>query len=691
MRIKFNLIPTTEYSDSPSHIHHRWIALFILTLASIFILFASLQNANYANSYISAAVQAGAQNWHSFFFGSVDFAGSTSLDFSPVGLWPSMLSVRFFGLASWAIMVPQALIGLVCVFMIYYVVYHALPSKYCPDVVALIAAWSFLLTPMASLVFHYNYPQPLMILLTIALVSFAVRAFRYDSWLDYVWAGMCFGTSFIIGQVQSFLILPGLIIAWILCARKKIYGLFFLLASLMSGLWYPVIVSLWPSALRPWIGGTNDNSIWSQIFITNGLNRITRSYAECCSMSNFTLPFSHFLGGQISWLLPIALIMGVASLFIHRKEKTRTFVYTWVWALLSVVFMSSILGSPFSYLGLSILAPLIAVTSAIGLISGLIGEKKWRLITALSLAINTYWAFELFDRSSTTFQGLRYIVLVLGFMAVLLVVGLDIAPGFLIHKVWLPALFLSAGAAFYLGPASYTYYALNNVQSGIAPVAGPRILASTVTKNYDSSGHKMGPTTQVIRRDEDGTLRVEVIHDARVGAAGRNSDSVPSQMVTRFLSSQGSLEYSWVAAASGGSYTANLQLETGYSILPIGGQNGDTTNITLEQFQEAVFDKKIHFYLITQNPSNEYAKDFDQWIEDNFMGITFEGVKIYDLTGNEESLQTLRRGYVGAAPSRRPEPPGNNAPQEALPSDSVVENPTVEDPTVEGGGDSPEL
>jgi len=45
-------------------------------------------------------------------------------------------------------------------------------------------------------------------------------------------------------------------------------------ALAVVGLAWPVLVTLTPAAVRPWISGTADNRIWSLIFSYNGVGRI---------------------------------------------------------------------------------------------------------------------------------------------------------------------------------------------------------------------------------------------------------------------------------------------------------------------------------------------------------------------------------------------------------------------------------
>lgn len=84
----------------------RWArpAFLALLLAIALAYLWNLSASGYANSFYSAAVQAGSQSWKAFFFGSLDAANAITVDKPPATLWPMALSVRIFGLSSWAIL-----------------------------------------------------------------------------------------------------------------------------------------------------------------------------------------------------------------------------------------------------------------------------------------------------------------------------------------------------------------------------------------------------------------------------------------------------------------------------------------------------------------------------------------------------------------------------------------------------------
>src|SRR5664280_2487070 len=91
----------------------RWVRPALLALlagtAALYIL--GLGANGWANSFYTAAVQAGTQSWKAFFFGSFDAANFITVDKPPGSLWLTGLSARMFGVNAWSILVPQALAG----------------------------------------------------------------------------------------------------------------------------------------------------------------------------------------------------------------------------------------------------------------------------------------------------------------------------------------------------------------------------------------------------------------------------------------------------------------------------------------------------------------------------------------------------------------------------------------------------
>ena len=86
-------------------------ALLGLLLATALFYLYDLTSSGYANSFYSAAVQAGSTSWKAFFYGSSDAGNSITVDKPPASLWVMALSVRVLGLSSFAILAARGAHG----------------------------------------------------------------------------------------------------------------------------------------------------------------------------------------------------------------------------------------------------------------------------------------------------------------------------------------------------------------------------------------------------------------------------------------------------------------------------------------------------------------------------------------------------------------------------------------------------
>ncbi len=136
-----------------------WALLVLTGLLYVWGLGAS----GWANSFYSAAVQAGSVSWKAFFYGSSDAANSITVDKTPASLWIMALSVRIFGLSSWSILVPEALMGVATAGLLYTTV-----RRWFGPAAGLIAGAVTALTPIAVLMFRFNNPDAMLVLLMVA-------------------------------------------------------------------------------------------------------------------------------------------------------------------------------------------------------------------------------------------------------------------------------------------------------------------------------------------------------------------------------------------------------------------------------------------------------------------------------------------------------------------------------------------
>ncbi|HYA68624.1 MAG TPA: glycosyltransferase family 39 protein, partial [Acidimicrobiales bacterium] len=191
----------------------RWVrpSLILLLAATALAYLWALGDSGWANSFYSAAVQAGTRSWKAFFFGSSDAANFITVDKPPAALWVMELTARAFGLNSWSILVPQALEGVATVGLVFLTV-----RRWFKPAAGLIAGMVVALTPVAALMFRYNNPDALLVLLLTGAVYATVRALERGTTRWLVLAGALVGTGFITKMMQAFVIVPALGLVYLL-------------------------------------------------------------------------------------------------------------------------------------------------------------------------------------------------------------------------------------------------------------------------------------------------------------------------------------------------------------------------------------------------------------------------------------------------------------------------------------------
>ncbi|MER7176501.1 glycosyltransferase family 39 protein, partial [Streptomyces mesophilus] len=466
----------------------RWArpALLVLLLAIAALYTWNLSASGYANSFYSAAVQAGSESWKAFFFGSSDAANAITVDKPPAALWPMALSVRIFGLGSWQILLPQVLMAVATAAVLYGAVRRRFPAG-----AGLLAVAVFATTPVAALMFRFNNPDALLALLMTVAVYGVLRALEHGRTKWLVWAGVAVGFAFLAKTLQAFLILPPLALLYGVCApvplRKRLGQLALsTLALVVSGGWWVAIVELWPAASRPYIGGSQNNSFLELTFGYNGLGRLNGE--ETGSVGGGGGPgggwgttgidrlFASNIGGQIAWLLPAALLLLFAGLWLTRRaprtDTARAAFLAWGGALLITAVVFSFMQGIFHEYYTVALAPYIA--ALVGMGASVLWEERGRLWACGTLAVTVagtaWWSYVLLGRSADYVPWLRWAVLfagVLGAAAVLVAARLG-------RQVALAAagLGLFAGLA---GPVAYTWTTLAEGHSGSIVTAGPAV------------------------------------------------------------------------------------------------------------------------------------------------------------------------------------------------------------------------
>ncbi|MFE6612350.1 ArnT family glycosyltransferase [Amycolatopsis sp. NPDC057786] len=596
--------------DSPAD--PRWVrpSVAALLLATAVLYLWNIGESGWANAFYSAAAQAGSDSWKALFFGSSDAANAITVDKTPAALWVMSLSARLFGVDAWSVLVPQALMGVGSVALLF-----AAVRRTSGPAAGLLAGAVLALTPAAALMFRFNNPDALLVLLLTAGAYCVVRALEKASprWLAL--AGVAVGFGFLAKMLQAFLVLPAFGLAYLIAAptsvgRRLLHLLAALSATLVSAGWYLAVVALWPAADRPYIGGSQENSLWELAFGYNGFGRITGDEVGSVGGSpnggwggtGWDRLFGTEMAGGIAWLLPAAVVALAAGLWFTRRaprtDRERAALIVWGgWFLVTAVV--------FSYMGGIIHAYYtIALAPAVAALVGIASTQLWRArgnpaaagTLSAGIGLTALTAYLLLSRQSEWLPGLSIAILVAGLLCAFLVFFASRLPDAARRLVAVGAL-----VTVLAGTGAYTVATAATPHSGALPSAGPE------------TGRGM-----------------------RMGGGGLLGASLPGDDLAALIR-QDSAKYTWAAATVGSNNAAGYQLGSGAPVMAVGGFNGTDPAPTLEQFQEYVRSGRIHYFLgegmmMRGETGSDAAERIADWVADTYRPTTVDGVTVYDLS-----------------------------------------------------------
>ena len=545
--------------------------------------------------FYGAAARSMSESWHDFIFGAFDPAGTVTVDKLPGALWLQALSLRIFGFHIWALVLPQVAEGVLTVLVLYRAV-----RRLAGPVAGLTAAAVLAVTPVTVLLSRGNVSDSLLILLLVLAADATSAALLNGSLRQLLLAGLWVGLAFQAKMIQAWLALPALAAAYLLaapaarlrtrCAHVALAGLVTAVVSLS----WMTAVSLVPSQDRPYVDGSPNDSVYTQVFDYNGLGRLTGNWASVAGPPSplvvaakksgqllnaetigIKASWHRLLAGPFAadsgWLLPAGVAAALGVLISRRRrgrrDPLRAALVLWGgWWLVLAVFFSA--GEFINSYYVAALIPAVAALCGTGITA--CGPGPWparvRLIVAATVLGCAGYGAYLMSGTASGPVALTVVALVVAAAAV--------------AQLLLPAsgkaghLTAFAGAAVLLLPAAAS---VSCVTGGLGPFDTPFESPETAHNNQALAAAAPGLTRALQR----------IALQTPPGDALLGTDT------------------------SG--LAENDILYSGREVLPIGGYLGNVPAPTLATLQADISRGYVRVFVLPVSPSGPDPRV--QWIE----------------------------------------------------------------------------
>ncbi|MDR3583797.1 MAG: glycosyltransferase family 39 protein [Desulfosporosinus sp.] len=617
--------------------------LSLILILSALLNFANIGIEGYANTFYAAGVKSMMMNLKNFFFASFDPAGFVTVDKPPLGLWIQTISAKLFGFSGWSIILPQALAGVISVWIIYYLVKRTFGSF-----AGLVAALCLAVTPIFVASSRNNTIDNLLVLALLLACWTLFIAAEKGKFKYLILSLVLVGIGFNIKMVEAYMVAPALYITYLLSAtlpfnkriKHLVIGTVVLLGVSLS---WALITDLVPAGDRPYIGSSTNNTVMELIIGHNGLDRIglggksagrgqsqpglsrnessrTRTQAETgqvptgAQLEKFSVTAAQSgqygmgatskssilrlisknnMSDQIGWLLPLALI-GFAVAAIEEKfkfpfdNKRKLSLLLWfMWLLPEFIYFSFSKNITHTYY-LTTMAPSIAALVGIGFTAmwKLFKEGGWKTwILPTAFIVNGLVEILILSYNFNTSNGYKLVILVTG----LLVIGFSII--LVIANIIRSRKSISDQGRSETNQAIQIKSNNTKMNKTLIGIAFIGLLIAPLVWSLTPLFHPMNGSSP--------SAGLELFSSQR----GGNPIISDNSKLIKFLEANRKNEKYLVEVPSAMTYGSELILKTGEPVLTLGGFSGSDPILTIDEFKQLVNTGAIRYAMASGGAS----------------------------------------------------------------------------------------
>lgn len=625
--------------------------IFILILSFILNM-ANLKIQGYGNEYYAAGIKSMLTSFKNFFFLSFDPSGFVSLNKPPIGLWIQGIFGKIFGVSGFALILPEALAGTLCVFILYILI-----KRYFGFIAGIMAALILAITPIYVAVSRTNDFQTILILFMLLSIMPAIKAAKTGNIKYLIVSVIIVGIAFNINRLESFIIIPAIYLTYIFSEsegekrviERYVCGITFItqerekvslkakikclilatIVLLVVSLSWSFLVDLVPVNARPYVGDSTTNSEIELVLnqhnqVSNKINsNINLNYDGDNTLSYNTLNENEFiknynewntihkdnktqfgifrlfqdnnLSDQIAWFLPLAIISLIVSIINRRKIIALKSTKNIIIMFFSIWFVTEFLYFSFVYSNIYDLATLAVPTAALcgigikKMIQSYRKNKSMWLSLSLGLTIIVQYIIVIYYR-----ENLSYL---------------------LIHLFYLD-LGISIIAVFTLFKIRNKKFTNNNLKNGLIVISiiGCLIIpliGSSASLVYKTDGIFKGAGLQLF---ESKTQQNVNNYMKNYGVEFGGSEDL-SKFINFLNENKGENQEYLLVTPSASVYAQNIILDTGDKVMALGGRTGNDDILTLFAFKQLVREGKVKYVLVGNETNSFNNASIMNWVK----------------------------------------------------------------------------